>query len=157
MLFGILIHVFMKLCDDEGINKVTIYSDHKSILYFIKLISESKKRIDIYGNLETLSLDLDLSNIFHNFKINGIKIRYIIDISGNNVDICKKLNEICEIHHMSGLKGNFILNEREYICINHPKIHSSFEKDKENNIHIICTNVKEIVTQQQCIFDTFSE
>ena len=155
MLFGILIHVFMKLCDDEGINKVTIYSDHKSILYFIKLISESKKRIDIYGNLETLSLDLDLSNIFHNFKINGIKIRYIIDISGNNVDICKKLNEICEIHHMSGLKGNFILNEREYICINHPKIHSSFEKDKENNIHIICTNVKEIVTQQQCIFDTF--
>ncbi len=54
-----------------------------------------------------------------------------------------------ELHHLDGIKGNFMISDGEYLA---PLI--LFEKGKIAP-QIIYSNVKEIVEQQQYVFDTF--
>jgi len=53
-----------------------------------------------------------------------------------------------ELRHLDGIKGNFMLSEKEYLA---PVI--LFEKGKEAS-DIICSNVKEILDQHHYMFDT---
>ncbi len=46
----------------------------------------------------------------------GIKIRFITDVTKENINYCNDLMEVCEIRHIEGIKGNFgILDENEYV------------------------------------------
>jgi two-component system, OmpR family, sensor histidine kinase VicK len=61
---------------------------------------------------------------------------------------CKELLSIVdELRHLDGIKGNFMISEEEYLA---PLI--LFEKGKIAP-QIIYSNVREIVEQQQYIFD----
>src|SRR5512133_2155733 len=59
--------------------------------------------------------------------------------------------EMVELRHLDGLKGNFILNETEHLSIST----KTLQEGKKNIPQIIHNNIKEIVEQQQYIFDTF--
>jgi two-component system sensor histidine kinase VicK len=46
----------------------------------------------------------------------GIKIRFITDITKENIDYCKNLVKVSEVRHIKGVKGNFgIMDEQEYV------------------------------------------
>ena len=58
---------------------------------------------------------------------------------------------MAELRHLDGLKGNFILNETTHLSIS-----TKTSKEAKKNIpQIIHNNIKEIVEQQQYVFDTF--
>lgn len=59
--------------------------------------------------------------------------------------------EIVDLRHLDNLKGNFILNEREYANI----FTSPISKEEKIIPHIIHTSIKGIVEQQQFVFDIF--
>src|SRR5690348_4245219 len=73
----------------------------------------------------------------------GIRIRFITEITKDNLFYCKQLMEIGELRHLDGVQGNFGVSETEYVA--------SAVLDKGI---LIYSNVKEIVKQGQFIFNT---
>jgi two-component system sensor histidine kinase VicK len=79
-----------------------------------------------------------------------VRIRYLTEITAENISYCKELMSIVdELRHLDGIKGNFMLSESEYVA---PVI--LFEEGKIAP-QIIYSNIKELVEQQQYVFDSF--
>src|SRR5919199_3899383 len=109
----------------------------------------AEHRIDICGNSRFPSLIFSFESIrkaIMNAKNRKYKTqRYIFEITQENIRYCKDLMKIAEIRHMNEIEANILLNENEYL--------GSITL-KEPYQHAIYTNVREIVKQQQNIFDT---
>ena len=91
-----------------------------------------------------------IKKAFLDAKGRGVQLRYVTEITKGNLSYCKELMKIVpELHHLDGIKGNFMISEGEYLA---PLI--LFEKGKIAP-QIIYSNLKDIVEQQQYVFDTF--
>ncbi len=76
-------------------------------------------------------------------------VRYLTEITNSNISYCKELMSIVnELHHLDGIKGNFMISETEYLA---PA--TSGEGTKPASL-IIFSSVKEIVEHQQYVFET---
>jgi two-component system, OmpR family, sensor histidine kinase VicK len=81
-------------------------------------------------------------------KSRGVKIRYLTEITQDNIDCCKEIMEIVdEVKHLEGIMSNFMLSESEYLA---PIVFSSKEKIATE---IIYSNINSFVEQQQYLFD----
>ena len=84
-------------------------------------------------------------------KNRGVEFRYITEITRDNISYCKELSKIAEIRHLNGVKGNFEVSQNigkaEYIG-------TAVLQEAEPVPQLIYSNVKEIVEQQQYVFDT---
>ena len=77
----------------------------------------------------------------------GIKIRFLTEITKDNLPYCKQMMELGEMRHLDGVQGNFGVSETEYLA--------SATLDKEKVVPLlIYSNVKQIVKQQQYVFQT---
>jgi signal transduction histidine kinase len=80
-------------------------------------------------------------------KSRGVKIRWVTDITKDNLTHCKDLMQYAEVRHISSLDENFRVSETEYIAATTTKEGLPIPK-------LIYSNSKEIVGQQQYIFET---
>jgi two-component system, OmpR family, sensor histidine kinase VicK len=85
---------------------------------------------------------------YKSMKRRGIKIRSVTDITKDNLKHCKDLMQYAEVRHISHLIGNFAVSETEYIVA--PTMNEGQPLPK-----LIFSNSKEMVEQQQNIFDIF--
>lgn len=130
-----------------------MYGDENTTNAILRLVSNSKAGIDIYGNYKMLPVvirDELFTKALSDAKSRGVRLRLIIEINKENIAYCKELMGIVELRHLDGQKGNFILNEREYISAT-----STLKEGKKNIPQLIHTNIKEILEQQQYTYDTF--
>jgi signal transduction histidine kinase len=78
-----------------------------------------------------------------------VKLRYVIEITADNLEYCKEMLEFSEIRHLEGMKGNFeVADEKEYVAV------ATLYKAQPIP-QLIFSNVPEIVQQQQFVFDSF--
>jgi two-component system, OmpR family, sensor histidine kinase VicK len=78
----------------------------------------------------------------------GIKLKYVTEITKENIVYCKELMKISEVRHADGVKGNFEVSDaKEYVAT------ATLQKEKPV-AQLIYSNVIEIVEQQQYVFDT---
>jgi two-component system, OmpR family, sensor histidine kinase VicK len=109
----------------------------------------AEHRIDICGNSRFLSLIFSFESLrkaimnVRNRKYT--RQRYIFEITQQNIIYCKDLMKIAEVHHMNEIEANLLLNEKQYL--------GSITL-KEPHQQAIYTNVREIIEQQQNIFET---
>ncbi|HKG88884.1 MAG TPA: HAMP domain-containing sensor histidine kinase [Nitrososphaeraceae archaeon] len=98
-----------------------------------------------------LALDiLALKKAFEDAKRRGVKLMYITEITKDNLPYCKHLMKMThELRHLDGIKGNFYINETEYLAP--ATLH---EKGKPAS-QIIYSNVNEIIEHQKYVFDSF--
>ncbi|HEX5892514.1 MAG TPA: hypothetical protein VFY41_06605, partial [Nitrososphaeraceae archaeon] len=90
-----------------------------------------------------------IKKAFLDAKSRGVRLRYLTEITKDNIDYCKVLITIVDdLRHLDGIKGNFMISETEYLA---PLI--LYEKGKVAS-QVIYSNAEEIVEQQQYIFDT---
>jgi len=119
----------------------------------LEFFANSKKRIDTCMNYTRPSLAVILEPIkkaFLDAKDRSVKLRYLTEITHDNIAACKELLTIVdELRHLDGIKGNFMVSETEYLA---PVI--LFEKG-EIAPQAVYSNLKEVVEQQQYIFDSF--
>jgi signal transduction histidine kinase len=78
----------------------------------------------------------------------GIRSRYNTTIAKENLSYCKKAMKIGELHHLDDIKGNFAVSEKEYIA-------SATMQEASLLQQVIYSNVKEVLEQQQYVFDSF--
>ena len=84
------------------------------------------------------------------FKSTSVQMRIVTDITSDNMGYCKQIAKKngVELRHISGIKGNFaISDDREYIA-------SAVLHESKLLTEIIHSNVKEIVDQNQLVFET---
>jgi signal transduction histidine kinase len=77
----------------------------------------------------------------------GVKIRFVTEITKDNLTQCNQLMELVELRHLEGVQGNFGVSESEYIAT------ATLDREKAVPI-LIYSNVKQIVKQQQYVFQT---
>ncbi|MGC2384723.1 MAG: hypothetical protein WA631_16615 [Nitrososphaeraceae archaeon] len=81
-------------------------------------------------------------------KSRGIKLRYLTEITKDNMDYCKEMIEIAdEFKHLKGITSNFMLSETEYIA---PAV---FTGEVKIASKIIYSNINLFVEQQQFFVD----
>ena len=115
----------------------------------LDIFSNAKHRIDVCGNsnfpLKISSFE-SVKKVVIAAKNSGIGLRFIIEITKENLQYCKDLMKITdELRHMDQIEANFGLNETEYL--------GSITLQEEA-LQATYSNVKEVVEQQQFIFDT---
>ena len=85
----------------------------------------------------------------------GVNFRYITEVTKDNISYCKELSEFAEVRHLNGVKGNFEISKirikgewkGEYIA-------TATLQEAEPVTQLIYSKVKEIVEQEQFVFDT---
>ena len=130
------------------------YKPYHVINTVIEFIYKSSERIDACVDYTRPSLIFEIAALkkaFIDAKKRGIKLRYVTEITGDNVSYCKELiNTInVDLRHVDGIKGNFYVSENEYVAP------ATFHHKGKPASHIIYSNVKEIVDHQQYVFESF--
>jgi two-component system, OmpR family, sensor histidine kinase VicK len=118
----------------------------------LQFFSNSNEKVDTCMNYTRPELAIEIDSIkkaFIDSKNRGVRLRYLTEMTAENISFCKELNKIVgEIRHLDGIKGNFMISEREYLA---PLI--LFRKG-EIASQIIYSNIKEVIEHQQYVFDT---
>jgi phosphatidylserine/phosphatidylglycerophosphate/cardiolipin synthase-like enzyme len=109
----------------------------------LQFVSNAKSRIDACIDYTRPSLAIEIEQLksaFLDAKSRGVKLRYVTEVTEDNVKYCiELLKMVNELRHIEGIKGNFYVSETEYIAP--ATLH---EKGKPAS-KIIYSNVKEIV------------
>ncbi len=118
----------------------------------VRFFSNTKRRIDTCMNYTRPPLAVGIGQIkkaFLDAKSRGVRLRYLTEITNENISYCKELIKIVdELRHLDAIKGNFMISEGEYLA--------PVNLDEEGKIasQLIYSNVDEIVEQQNYIFET---
>ena len=119
----------------------------------LQFVSNAKNRIDacIDSSRPSLAFEIEiLKKAFLDAMNRGVKLRYVTEINEDNVKDCKELiNIVDELRHLEGIKGNFYVNETEYIAP------ATLHENGKPASQITYSSVKEIVEHHtQYVFDT---
>lgn len=116
----------------------------------VDFASNTKKELKICTDQAWPSVVTEVSDFnkaLRDAKDRGVKIKVITEITDSNIGYCKSLLELCDLRHMDGIRGNFAVNETEYVATANLKTAQPVQQ-------LIYSNVREIVEQQQYVFDT---
>jgi signal transduction histidine kinase len=119
----------------------------------LQFLSKADK-IDSCGDSKALLLIFkveEYKKLLSDIKAKGIKLRYITDITKDNIHYCKELLKFAkEIRHLGGMRANFSVSETEYMAS------ASIQEEEQQPIpHIIYSNAKDLVEQQKYVFESF--
>jgi signal transduction histidine kinase len=115
--------------------------------------------IDSCGDNKSPKLAIEVEEfrkLLFDLKKSDRTVRYITDITKDNVTYCKQLMDSFEIRHIDGLKANFSVSEKEYLAsVSLLQEDVQRQQFKELVQQIIYSNVKDIVEQQKYVFESF--
>jgi two-component system, OmpR family, sensor histidine kinase VicK len=116
-----------------------------------ELFSNVSKKFDGCANSTAPSIAMTIfRDAYEDMKSRGVKIRWVTDITKDNLTHCKDLMQYAEVRHISCLNENFRVSETEYVAATTTKEGLPIPK-------LIYSNSKEIVGQHQYIFETLWE
>jgi two-component system, OmpR family, sensor histidine kinase VicK len=117
----------------------------------MRFFSNTRGRIDTCMDY-TMHLAIGTEHIkkaFLDAKSRGARLRYVTEITIDNISYCKVLIKIVdELKHLEGMKGNFMISESEYLAP------VRLEEEGKIALQLIYSNVDQIVEQHQYMFET---
>lgn len=129
------------------------YGMDSVITTVLDFAANAKNRIDACVDHTRPSLAIEIEPLRKAFllaKKRGAKLRYITEINKNNIRYCKELiNIVDEFRHLSGINGNFYINDTEYIAP------AKFHRKGKPASQIIYSNLKQVIKHQRYVFETF--
>jgi hypothetical protein len=94
-----------------------LYGIDKNTNAILEFINKSKYRYDVYadskGPFFVVKMEA-LRKAYIEFVRRGGHIRFITDITKENIDYCKEMMKFVELRHIEGIKGIVRINEEEY-------------------------------------------
>jgi two-component system sensor histidine kinase VicK len=129
-----------------------LYSAENVMHALLQFLSKANGRIDSCADYKGPSVVIEVQEykkLLFDLNTRGIKLRYITEITKENVHYCKELIKFgYDIRHLDGIKANFSVSETEYVA-------STTLQEGQPVPQIIYSNVKDIVQQQKYVFDSF--
>jgi len=120
----------------------------KAILEFL---SNAQSALDICADSSWPSVAMGVDvyrDALRDVYVRGVKFRIVTEITKDNLSYCKEVRKVGELRHLDGIKGNFGVSEKEYTA-------SAALQEATLLQQVIYSNVKEIVEQQQYLFEGF--
>jgi two-component system, OmpR family, sensor histidine kinase VicK len=118
----------------------------------LQVFYKIKSKFDACGDSTSPSVCMGfepLRNAYLDFKRRGINVRFITEMNASNISYCKELMKISELRHLDGIRGNFgICDQKEFVA-------AATIKEQQAVPQLIYSNVKEIIAQQEFIFESF--
>jgi len=138
--------------ENEEITEV-MYGIENTINRGVQFMQNANEKMDLFGEKNGPSIIIEFPDIYKNnyiaSKKRGVKIRFITEITKENIHYCKKiLNIVTEMRHLEGLTGGIAVTEKEYMT-------TTSLKNKQLLTQVFYSNAFEVVRQGQYIFDTF--
>ena len=130
-----------------------LYGVENTMSRGIQFMQNAKKHMDLFGEKNGPSIIIEFPDIYKNnyiaAKNRGVKIRFITEITEDNIHYCKELmNIVTEFRHLDGLVGGIAVTESEYMT-------TTTLRKKELLTQVFYSNAHEVVKQGQYVFDTF--
>jgi two-component system sensor histidine kinase VicK len=129
-----------------------IYGIDNVVGTLLELISSARDKIDVCVDRTRPILVPEITQLRQELldtKTRGIKLRYLTEITNDNLSYCEELLSIVdELRHLDGIRGNFYVSEKEYAAP------ASFHEKGKSADMMIYSSAKEIVQHQQYIFET---
>ncbi len=117
----------------------------------VQFMQNTKKKMDIFFDHKAPSIVIDIEeyrNGYIDIRRRGAKIRAFTEITKENIQYCKELIKIVdELRHLDGVRGGMAVSESEYMA-------TTILEESKPLTEVIYSNVKEVVEQNQYIFDT---
>jgi two-component system, OmpR family, sensor histidine kinase VicK len=126
---------------------------------FLHILHNANTKWDWFADSRALSLPLAFEAIkkaILEAKTKATRLRFITEITKENMALAKEFKDILELRHIEGVKGNFGVSDVEYIAISTTtNAHFGDSKSGTRAIipHAIYSNVIEVIRQQQCVFE----
>ena len=128
-----------------------IYGAENIIDYGLKNCSRARRQVDILSDSNGPSIFVipghPITMAFREFKPKGIKLRFIAEITKDNIPYCQQLMKICELRHLDEVKGNFGIVDGLYYSA------SAKGTDSSPPPLLIGSTIRAFVEQQQYFFD----
>ena len=128
-----------------------LYGPENTTSAILKFLMDVDTKLDICADSTWPSVAMGI-DVFRNalidIKKRRITRRYITTITKNNLSYCKEVMKNGELRHLDGIRGNFAVSEREYLA-------SATLQEAKLLQQVIYSNVKEVLEQQQYVFDSF--
>jgi hypothetical protein len=126
-----------------------LYGSENVVRKVLQFISNTNRRFDVCIDHTRPSLAFELQENKESLiacRDRALKIRVITEVTRDNISYCKELaTMVDELCHLDGIKGNFYLNETEYL------VPASFHDKGKPAEEIIYSNLEELVEHQQCL------
>ncbi|MGN6623035.1 MAG: sensor histidine kinase, partial [Candidatus Nitrosocosmicus sp.] len=135
---------------EDGRTKV-LYGVENALSYGERFMKKARLSMDITFDHHAPSIVIKIPLYYEGYKDilkRGGKIRCITEITTENILYCKELlNIVSELRHLDGLKGGIAITETEYMA-------TTILKEEQPLTEVIYSSAKEVVFQNQYIFDT---
>ena len=119
----------------------------------LQFLYQSSNIIDACVDYTRPSLAVDILVLRKAFLVarsKGVKLRYVTEITNDNLPYCKQLlTMVDELRHLDGIKGNFYITETAYLAP------ATLHEKGKPAAQIIYSNVREVVEHQLYVFDSF--
>lgn len=135
-----------------AIERTEVLRNPEDMIYAtVENFSSLKKSIDTCCDENGVVVTIKTKPIWEGYaalKNKGIKMRWISEITKENLTYCKELMRIADLRHPDAIKGAFGIHDGiEY------RASANVKKDGQLPAELITSNVTEIVQQQQQVFD----
>jgi len=107
----------------------------------------AKHNVNIVGDASVLKQVVEYFSHHVELGRRGVSIRYITEITKDNLAVCNSLMEWVDLRHLDNLKGNFSVSEQEFVA-------TSITFAESQVPQIIHSKVRAMVEQHQYIFET---
>jgi two-component system sensor histidine kinase VicK len=138
----------------RGTEKTEVYyNPFRVVSTVIDFIDNATGRIDgcVDQTRPLLLNDIEaLRMAFNEARKRGVKIRFVTEITDDNITHCKELikSSVSDLRHLDGVKGNFYVSENEYVSP------AAIHEEGKPASNVVYSNVKEVVEQAQYLFET---
>jgi signal transduction histidine kinase len=146
---------------DTNIEKTEILYGANHVMNIILQFLSKANRIDSCGDYKAPLLTTEIEEyreLLFDLKKRNIKLRYITEITKENIRHCKELMKLVdEFRHLGGIKANFSVSETEYIAYTAAAATATTPTHKEIQPvqQLIYSNVNDLVQQQKYVFESF--
>src|SRR5215467_13989145 len=136
--------------------RIEVIHDSDTIDTYVHILHNARSRWDYFAEARSLSVPLAFEAIKKELleaKTRATRLRFITEITKENISYTKDFMEIVELRHLDGVKGSFGVSDSEYIAVSTTDA-SLAEKSLTTTIpHAVYSNVMEDIQQQQYVFE----
>ncbi|MFY9869874.1 MAG: hypothetical protein WAK17_09175, partial [Candidatus Nitrosopolaris sp.] len=142
-----------------NVERIEVLHDTEIIINtYLHILHKANRRWDYFADVKSLSVvPLGFEAIrkaILEARARGSRLRFITEITQENISYVKEFIESVELRHLDGVKGNFGVSDSEYIAIS--TTDTTAEKSVRTTTTIpraVYTNVIEDIQQQQYVFE----
>src|SRR5215472_13945666 len=124
---------------------------------YLRILHNTNGRWDYFADVRSLSVVPfgfeAIKKGISEAKAKGTRLRFITEITQENISCTKEFIETAELRHLDGVKGNFGVSDSGYIAISTTDASLSNKCLTTTIPHAVYSNVIEDIQQQQYVFE----